>query len=259
MKITKTQKFLHSHVKNFHLANSNQSLLNNLNLPIKSLYDILIKNPYLVNKIDNNNNTLLSYAIEKHMNETCELILTSPILDLNFQNKEGNSYLHLCVLESNYEISEILIKKGIYINFQNNEENTALHLAYILGDKKMIDLLLNNNIDFTIQNYFGKLAENLKHSNTMKYKKNKLDEKYNTYNYNKNKVNNNSINKISVNNNNLKESDILKNKFINSDDVDMDYFQFYNDNRSFIFNERWLNVFLQCFIRKENSDFKMFN
>ena len=115
MKITKTQKFLHSHVKNFHLANSNQSLLNNLNLPIKSLYDILIKNPYLVNKIDNNNNTLLSYAIKKHMNETCELILTSPILDLNFQNKEGNSYLHLCVKKEFILIFKIMKEILLYI------------------------------------------------------------------------------------------------------------------------------------------------
>ena len=233
MKITKNKKFIPSHtlVPNYSpLGNSNQSLLINLNLPIKSLYYLLIKNPSLVNKIDNNNNTLLSYSIAKHMNEISELILTSPILDLNYQNNEGNSYLHLSVLERNYEISEGLIKKGIYINFQNNEGNTALHLAYILGDNKMIDLLLKNNIDFTIQNYFGKLAENLKCNKKLKYNNDKFVEKYHTYNFNKNNI----INSFSENN--LNDSGIRKKNFIKND-VDIDDSQFYNNNQSFLFKE----------------------
>ena len=235
MKITKNKKFIPSHtvVPNFSpLGNSNQSLLINLNLPIKSLYYLLIKNPSLVNKIDNNNNTLLSYSIEKHMNEISELILTSPILDLNYQNNEGNSYLHLSVLERNYEISEGLIKKGIYINFQNNEGNTALHLAYILGDNKMIDLLLKNNIDFTIQNYFGKLAENLKYNKKLKYNNDKYIEKYHTYNYKKNNI----INSFSNNDLNENENEIGKRNFMKID-VDVDDSQFYNNNQSFLFKE----------------------
>ena len=134
---------------------------------VQSLYQILIKNPKLINEKDNKGETLLSYAIERDRNDIFDLILTSPILDLNFQNKEGNSYLHIAIQFEREKMIKSLIEKGINLNIQNNDGNTPLHIAHFIGNKKIINLLNDNNIDFTIKNNNGLIAE----QNTQRNKK----------------------------------------------------------------------------------------
>ena len=103
-------------------------------LQLQSLYQILIKNPYLVNAIDDKKETILSYSLKNNNIEISNLILTSPIIDLDYQDKDGNTYLHLAVITQQEEIIKLLIEKGIYINKQNKDGNTALHLAYMIND-----------------------------------------------------------------------------------------------------------------------------
>ena len=134
---------------------------------VQSLYQILIKNPKLINEKDNKGETLLSYAIERDRNDIFDLILTSPILDLNYQNKEGNSYLHIAIQFEREKMIKSLIEKGINLNIQNNDGNTPLHIAHFIGNKKIINLLNDNNIDFTIKNNNGLIAE----QNTQRNKK----------------------------------------------------------------------------------------
>ena len=130
-------------------------------LEVQSLYQILIKNPYLVNTIDDKKETILSYSIKNNNIEISNLILTSPIIDLDFQDKNGNTYLHLAVIAQQKEIIKILLEKGIDINKQNKEGNTALHLAYWINNKPIINILIENGIDTKIVNKENKLAENL--------------------------------------------------------------------------------------------------
>ena len=134
---------------------------------VQSLFQILIKNPKLINEKDNKGETLLSYAIERDRNDIFDLILTSPILDLNYQNKEGNSYLHIAIQFEREKMIKSLIEKGINLNIQNNDGNTPLHIAHFIGNKKIINLLNDNNIDFTIKNNNGLIAE----QNTQRNKK----------------------------------------------------------------------------------------
>ncbi len=130
---------------------------------IETLYNLLIKNPLLVNQKDNKEGTFLSYAIQRNKNDIFDLILTSPILDLNYQDKEGNSYLHIAVQFEREYMVKSLINKGILINIQNKEGNTPLHLAYILNNKIIISYLIENpNIDLSIKNNNGDLPKNLK-------------------------------------------------------------------------------------------------
>ena len=56
-------------------------------LSVQSLYQILIKNPYLVNTIDDKKETILSYSLKNKNIEVSNLILTSPIIDLDYQVK----------------------------------------------------------------------------------------------------------------------------------------------------------------------------
>jgi ankyrin repeat protein len=143
---------------------SQSSLIISSDLPIQSLYQILSKNPNLVNIIDNNGETLLSYSIKRKKQDICQLILSSKILDLSYQDKLGNSYLHLAIMNNLEGVVKTLIEKGIYINMQNNDGNTPLHFAYIYNTIPIIHILKNNHIDTEIKNNDNKIAENLKNS-----------------------------------------------------------------------------------------------
>ena len=152
-------------VKN--IKQSTNSLYQKLFLSIDSdlsaldLYKILTKNPYLVNIEDEQNETFLSYAIKRNNNSIINLILTSPLLNLTYQNEHGNTYLHLAVIQQNIKLVKALLDKGIFIDIQNNDGNTALHLAYYINNLEIIKLLINNNIDFAIKNKNGLTAEEI--------------------------------------------------------------------------------------------------
>ena len=150
---------------NQNIQNNNQSkkLFDiSSDLPVKSLYQILSKNPKLVNKVDDKGETLLTYSIKRKKIDVCQLILSSSILDLSYQDKNGNSYLHLAVVKQLEVIVKALIEKGIYINMQNNDGNTPLHFAYLYDSTPIIYILINNHIDTTIKNKDNKIAEDLK-------------------------------------------------------------------------------------------------
>ena len=131
------------------------------NLSVSALYRILIKNPNLVNMKDEKNETFLSYAIKRNNNPIINLILTSPILDLTYQDKNGNTYLHISVILQNIKAIESLLEKKISINKRNNDGNTALHFAYYVNNIDIIELLKKNHIDKKIKNNQGLIAEEI--------------------------------------------------------------------------------------------------
>ena len=156
MNITKNNKIqpdLSPQSKSFLVISSNYQ--------IETLYNILKKNPSLVNTKDQKNETFLSYAIKRKNLEIAELILTSPVLDYSFQDQNGNSYLHLAVINQLETIVRGLIQKGINVNLQNNDGNTAYHFAYSTGDIKFISILIEGKVDFSIKNKKGQIAEEI--------------------------------------------------------------------------------------------------
>ena len=172
---------------------------------IDTLYHILKSNPNLINTKDQKKETLLSYAIKRKNIENAELILTSPLLDYSFQDKNGNSYLHLAIINQLENIVRTLIQKGINLNIQNNDGNTALHFAYSTGDIKFITIMIENKVDFAIKNKNGLIAEeiapgtfpeilDINNNNNLNNKMNVIHNKNNTVtiNLNLNNVNNNS-------------------------------------------------------------------
>ena len=122
-----------------------------ISLPLDSFNQIILKNPNLVNTIDNYGDTLLSYAIKEKKIDICQNILTSKLLDLNYQDKKGNTYLHLAVLYELEKVILLLIEKGIDINKKNKNGNTALNLANLNHLDKIIHLLQNNKSDLIIK------------------------------------------------------------------------------------------------------------
>ena len=166
-------------------------------LEVQSLYQILIKNPYLVNAIDDKKESILSYSLKNDNIDVSNLILTSPIIDLDYEDKNGNTYLHLAVIAQQEQIIKLLIDKGIFINKQNNEGNTALHLAYTINNRSIINILLENGIDKNILNKENKLADEIKIKN----------KKFNSGSNNKIRPS-----KINTNSNNINNKDITKKK-----------------------------------------------
>ena len=85
-------------------------LIISTNYQIETLFNILKKNPSLVNKKDQKNETFLSYAIKRRNTDIAELILTSPILDYSYQDQNGNSYLHLAVINQLESIIFLIVR-----------------------------------------------------------------------------------------------------------------------------------------------------
>ena len=126
---------------------TNSSLMLYIDLETNSLNKTISKNPNLVNSIDNKGETILSYAIRKKKLDKCQLILTSKILDLSYQDKNGNSYLHLAILYKLEKVAQILIEKGIDINKQNKNGKTCLDLALINDLESIINILKSKKKD----------------------------------------------------------------------------------------------------------------
>ena len=124
-------------------------------LSVNALYKMLLKNPKLINMSDEKKETFLSYAIKRNNEQIIDFIKDSPLLDLTYQDKNGNSYLHISVIQQNVNLIERLIEKKISINTQNKDGNTALHLAYYINNVGIINLLINNHIDTNIINKQG--------------------------------------------------------------------------------------------------------
>ena len=156
MNITKISK-----AKSEIICPSKSLLVISANYTPNNLYQILLKNPSLVNIKDQKDETLLSYAIKRKKEELSKIIISSPILDLTYQDSKGNSYLHLSVINQLINTTKLLIKKGIKINFQNNEGNTALHYAYNINNIKLISILIEKNADINIKNNQGLIPEKI--------------------------------------------------------------------------------------------------
>ena len=149
--------------KIYHFPNKTQPEIFNISqLSAQQLNNALSNNPSLINSIDSNGETLLSYALKKNNYKIYDLLLNSPFLYLNYQNKDGDSYLHLAVKNQLVKIVKYLVEKGIKINIQNKKGNTALHIAYETGNNSIIKYLIEHGINRTIKNKENKKAEEIK-------------------------------------------------------------------------------------------------
>lgn len=77
-------------------------------------------------------------------------------LDINWQNDEGESYLHLCT-KKNLNISiEWLLKNKIDITLDNNNGETALYYAVEANNEMILRLLVDNGLEVDVINRYGR-------------------------------------------------------------------------------------------------------
>ena len=60
--------------------------------------------------------------------EVTKILIQSGV-DINSQNKQGFTPLHLATMKGHMAAINILIQAGVEVNFQNRNGSTALHLA----------------------------------------------------------------------------------------------------------------------------------
>ena len=83
-------------------------------------------------------------------------------------NKDGNTFLHLVVIEDLPELAEYLIDKGTNVNTQNNEGDTPLHIAIRNKYKDCIDLLMKNGARIDIPNNNNEIVYEMSNSEIKK-------------------------------------------------------------------------------------------
>lgn len=75
-------------------------------------------------------------------------------LNLNWQNKQGESYLHLCVQKKLVQSMKWLIKNGINIELETENKETALFYAVTNNHLESLKLLLEHNANFEHKNIY---------------------------------------------------------------------------------------------------------
>ncbi len=77
----------------------------------------------------------LFYMISHHELEKVKNELKEN-LDLNYRDKDGSTYLHVAVINYDYEITKLLVELGAEINCIDNSGNTPLEYAVGKADEK---------------------------------------------------------------------------------------------------------------------------
>ena len=79
--------------------------------------------------------------------------------DINMKDAyAGSSPLITACLYNQAAIARLLLNAGANINFQNNEGSTAMHVAAFFCKTEMVQLLLNKKADKTIRNKYKSTA-----------------------------------------------------------------------------------------------------
>jgi len=71
-------------------------------------------------------------------------------VDINAQNKEGDTVLMLAAEHGKVEIVEMLLEEGVYVNIRNNQNYTALMLASLNGYTKIASMLIDVDANINI-------------------------------------------------------------------------------------------------------------
>jgi hypothetical protein len=107
-----------------------------------------------VNAQNQNGNTALHLAVYNNNEETAKSLIEFGA-DVNAQNQNGNTALHLAVYNNNKETAKSLIEFGADVNAQNQNGDTALHLAVYNNNEETAKALISDKANTSIENKFG--------------------------------------------------------------------------------------------------------
>ena len=107
-------------------------------------------------------NTALHLSCEEGNYKIIELLIKNKC-DLNKGNKANKTPLHISVIKGYYDITKMLINAGADVNKIDIEKNTPLHYACMNDNTEIIKLILDNNSSSlpNNKNIFGKTPQDL--------------------------------------------------------------------------------------------------
>jgi ankyrin repeat protein len=109
-----------------------------------------IPEPYeFENKITNNRP--IHHAVEKSLINQLEYLMNDIKVDVNAQNKDGDTPLHIACKFGNKKMVEALLdNKLIKLDILNKDSNTPLYIASIRKYKRIVEMLLDKGAKFKV-------------------------------------------------------------------------------------------------------------
>ncbi|XP_046584005.1 uncharacterized protein LOC124291137 [Haliotis rubra] len=113
-----------------------------------------------VNTQNYEGNTSLHIAVaHQSRNKSADLKCVDVLMkaggDVNVQNRNGDTPLHIAVELEFEECVDQLLKSGADVNIQNNKGDSPLHIAATSMSKECVDVLMKAGADVNIQNATG--------------------------------------------------------------------------------------------------------
>ena len=97
-----------------------------------------------INKKDNNGQTVLHVAIIEGHEEIIKFLISKRV-DLNIKDSSGSTALFYAVTKNQKNIIKLLLEKGANVDVKNNSLFTPLHKAALGGADEALELLLSHN------------------------------------------------------------------------------------------------------------------
>ncbi|MBA3953901.1 ankyrin repeat domain-containing protein [Candidatus Dependentiae bacterium] len=129
----------------------NQQLLKAARNGDRAKIESLITEPDAdINTQDMDNRTPLHLTAAGGSTNAVEILLSYGA-DINAQDFNKDTPLHVAALEGHVDVIELLLKHGANIDAQSNDKSTPLRLAAEYGHRKVIELLLKHGADINAQ------------------------------------------------------------------------------------------------------------
>jgi len=126
---------------------------------LERINTLLSRYPELIDQKRGSGWNLLHYAsywVDKKQEELIELLLSKGA-NINAQNNQGETALHLALMDRNEKTAAILLRAGAYANLQDETGWTPLYYAVTNRCKGVIDLFLKRNFNVNAQGEEGRV------------------------------------------------------------------------------------------------------
>ncbi|KAJ4347997.1 uncharacterized protein N0V89_009369 [Didymosphaeria variabile] len=106
--------------------------------------------------------TALSLAAEGGHLKCCQILLEVRGIDIESQNKDGRTALHIAAMKDRNEVVRALVRKGANLNVKDKDRKTPLHLAAEAGRLRAVEVLCNaSGISLDLSDSNGRTALHL--------------------------------------------------------------------------------------------------
>jgi ankyrin repeat protein len=148
--------------------------MSNLNLLVNTSLDNFYDNPKIFYVYSNLNNKyyqdfhhfdpilfklIANQDKKKITNLINNKIKSNPKIDINMQDNDGDSPLHIAIFLANYDIIKILLENNANVNLVDKWGQTPIHRLYFCLNNidlfKILELLINHKCNFNKQDVNG--------------------------------------------------------------------------------------------------------